>query len=82
MARGYLSEDRPASFRDDSEGVARFEGVTGVAATKIAVLVRLATGFQYWVPQSVIHDDSEVFAAGQKGALIVKAWFAQKQGMQ
>lgn len=33
------------------------------------------TGF---VPQSVIHDDSEVFEKGHRGKLIVKGWWAER----
>jgi len=33
-----------------------------------------------WIPRSVIHDDSEVFDEGHEGTLVVKLWFAEKQG--
>lgn len=34
-----------------------------------------------WIPKSVITDDSEVWKEGQlPGSLIVKRWFAEKQG--
>ena len=35
---------------------------------------------EVWVPKSVIHDDSEVFAADDEGTLIVFEWWAEKQG--
>ncbi len=31
-----------------------------------------------WVPQSVIHDDSEVYEKGGEGKLVVKRWWAEK----
>lgn len=34
-----------------------------------------------WVPKSVITDDSEVWKKDQEpGSLIVKRWFAEKEG--
>lgn len=37
-----------------------------------------------WVPKSVIHDDSEVYEKSIEGGgpalLIVKFWFAEKEG--
>lgn len=34
----------------------------------------------FWVPQECIHDDSEVYKRGQEGKLIVKEYWAVKQG--
>lgn len=34
-----------------------------------------------WVPFSVIHDDSEVYEPGDHGKLILKGWWALKQGL-
>lgn len=33
-----------------------------------------------WIPQSVIHDDSEVYQDGDEGTLVVEDWFAEKEG--
>lgn len=33
-----------------------------------------------WIPKSVIHDDSEVWEDEQDGDLVVKDWYAKKQG--
>lgn len=33
-----------------------------------------------WVPQWAIHDDSDVWKAGQSGAIIVLERFAEKKG--
>jgi len=33
-----------------------------------------------WIPQSQIHDDSEVYKEGHTGTLVVTAWFARKKG--
>lgn len=33
-----------------------------------------------WIPQSQIHEDSEVWKKGDGGALIVNDWYAKKKG--
>jgi hypothetical protein len=33
-----------------------------------------------WIPKSCIDDDSEVYEDGTEGTLIVKKWFAKKNG--
>lgn len=40
-------------------------------------------GKDYWVPKSVIHDDSEVFDEldNDNGTLIVESWWAKKAGL-
>lgn len=59
------------------------------AVTAKAVLVRSGGGREHWIPKSGIHDDSEVYgtddygkqqARGSSGTLIVKRWFARKEG--
>ena len=38
---------------------------------------------KFWVPKSVIHDDSECWADAddkREGELVVKRWFAEKEG--
>lgn len=35
---------------------------------------------EVWVPQSQIHDDSEVFDVGQEGTLVVTEWLATQKG--
>lgn len=35
-----------------------------------------------WIPKSVIEDESECYAAGHEGALVIKDWFAQKEGLE
>lgn len=52
-----------------------------IKATDAALLVQDEEGEEMWVPKSVIHDDSEVFKADQQGDLIVKVWWAEKEGL-
>jgi len=45
-----------------------------------ALLCRIDGVGEEWIPQSQIHDDSEVYGDGDAGALVVRTWFAEKQG--
>lgn len=46
-----------------------------------AILVRLDDDREAWVPKSVISEDSEVWADGTDGELIVPQWWATKEGL-
>lgn len=54
-------------------------------ATNKALLVELRDGLradeEVWIPLSQIHDDSEVWGAGDEGELVVTSWFAEKEGL-
>lgn len=65
--------------RDDPEDVT-LDDVECVRQTDKAIFVELEDGRQAWIPQSVVTDDSEVYAAGHKGKLVIKGWFAAKEG--
>ena len=54
--------------------------VTVKRETKKAVLVIFTGAKEVWIPQSAIHDDSEVWKQGQIGKLVVCAWFARARG--
>lgn len=64
----------------DDEGVT-FDKTVGVKETDAALLVRFADGKERWFPKSAIHDDSEVFEEDGEGTLVVKTWFAEKEGL-
>jgi len=58
-----------------------YDEVFVVAASAAAIKVRTLhqkPGTVFWVPKTQIHTDSEVFAQGDRGMLIVNSWFAQK----
>ena len=61
----------------------RFTAAPGVVAGNMDFF-REVTGiksvFEHWIPQSVIHDDSEIWRHGDKGSLTLKVWWARKQG--
>ena len=48
------------------------------AETAKALLCIPEEGEQYWIPKSVVHDDSEAWKKGDSGKLIVKKWWAEK----
>lgn len=48
-------------------------------ASDKAIYVRIATR-SFWIPQSVVHDDSDVWRVGDKGKIVVAAWWAEKNG--
>ncbi len=60
------------------------ESITGArctAETHKAILVVIDDEDEYWIPKSQIDEDSEVYAAGHSGTLIVTTWFAEKEGL-
>jgi hypothetical protein len=58
----------------------RFPDCQGLAATEMGLKVRFADGSEEWMPSSQVHEDSEVYAAGHEGALVVKRWLAIQRG--
>lgn len=63
---------------DDPINVGR---VRVVKATDRALLCEFDDGEERWIPQSVVHDDSEAWLAGDEGDLVVNRWFAEKEGL-
>jgi len=58
-----------------------FKGVLCKRQTPKAILVELQQEKEVWIPQSQIHDDSEVYREGDAGTLVVSEWFAEKEGL-
>lgn len=59
-----------------------FDDCEAVHETDKALLViipDLDKGEPVWVPQSQIHDDSDVHKLGTSGKLIITEWFAQQK---
>lgn len=77
--------------RDEEDEGVRFEKCVATVETAKALLVRCdddgdAAKFNEkpegrWLPKSCIHDDSEVNSKDDKGMLVVKTWFAKKEGI-
>jgi hypothetical protein len=55
------------------------------ASTKGAIKVNLkdknGKDRELWIPQSQVHDDSEVYAKGHTGKLVISMWLAEKEGL-
>jgi len=58
----------------------RIDDVVCIRQTAKAILV-VIEDVERWIPQSAIHDDSEVWQDGDKGELVVAGWFAEKVGL-
>jgi hypothetical protein len=63
-----------------SDGISIGKG-RATAQTKDAIRVSLQSGIELWIPQSVIHDDSEVFERGGTGNVVVAEWWADVKGL-
>jgi hypothetical protein len=76
---------RPAVRRRSNEPV-RFNNVRCLRATDRAIylLIPAVPGrraeWRGWIPQSQIHDDSEVWRAGDTGQLVLTRWIAEQKG--
>jgi hypothetical protein len=57
------------------------ENVTVKLETDKAILAIFEDETEAWIPKSMIDDDSEVYKMGTSGTLIVKRWFAEKEGL-
>lgn len=49
-------------------------------ATDDAILITVE-GENIWIPQSQIHDDSEVWKEGDTGELVIPMWLAEKKNL-
>ena len=49
-------------------------------ATEKALLFEPEDDDAFWVPKSVVHEDSEVYKEEHEGKLLVKRWWAEKEG--
>jgi len=51
-----------------------------IAESEKAIKV-VIDGEAHWIPQSQIHDDSEVWKKGDEGELVVTQWIAEQKGL-
>ena len=54
------------------------DGVTCESGSAKAIKVFI-DGEVSWIPQSQIHDDSEVYKADTEGTLIITRWLAERK---
>ncbi len=67
--------------RDDGGDEPRDLGEGKITAeTAKAILFVPDDGEQFWVPKSCVHDDSEIWKKEDSGKLVVKSWWAEKNG--
>ena len=63
-----------------SDPTVEIDDVAVEAETDLALLC-IIDDKQVWIPKSVVHEDSEVAGEGDSGTIVVKRWFAEKQGL-
>lgn len=66
-------------MNDDREAPVDIANCKCVKETDRALLIEHG-GAERWVPKSVVHDDSEVFEEDHEGTLVLKSWFAEREG--
>jgi hypothetical protein len=65
----------------------RFANARCLRATDKAIFVHIAAvpgrraAWQGWIPQSQVHDDSEVWREDDAGALVLTRWIAEQKGL-
>ena len=64
---------------EDSDRAVKIPGAKAIRATPAALVV-VIDGKEHLVPQSQIHEDSEVFKPGTDGDLVVSRWLAEQRG--
>lgn len=57
-----------------------FDNVVVKAETDKAILC-VIDGDEHWIPKSQIDEDSEVYASGTEGTLVITDWIAQQKGL-
>lgn len=81
MEAGLVRYYRGMSRDEEDSGHEYETEVTCVEETPKALkLRRNDDGNTFFVPKSVVHEDSDVYEQGTDGKLIVKSWFAEKEG--
>lgn len=65
----------------DSDATFEVEVEEVLKETDKALLVKLETGDEMWIPKSQIHDNSEVWKSGHVGKLVIPEWLATEKGL-
>lgn len=74
----------PRGIRDDDDDdyTVTFDDVRAVAESAQALCVRMhGDDDTVWIPKSQITDDSEVYAPGHLGRLVITRWIAIQKGL-
>ena len=70
-------------FKEYDEKNVFITGAKCLRDSKQAILVKVKVkdkDEEFWVPQSQIHSDSEVWVVGDEGKLVISKWLAIKRG--
>lgn len=78
ISRGILDE---TPIQADSNDLVTFTAKSIRMSSSGLALLCCIHEREHWIPISLIDDDSEVYKPGDSGKLIVKAWFAEKEGL-
>ena len=76
ISRGILDETPARAHSNDM--VTFIASAIRMSSSGLALLCRIHER-EYWIPISLIDDDSEVYKPGNSGKLMIKAWFAEKE---
>lgn len=55
-----------------------------VHLTEMAILIRDEENAEYWIPLSMVNEESEIGAGslpGEAGVLVIPEWLAEEKGM-
>ena len=58
----------------------KIENVVAKRETEAALLCEI-DGEDHWIPKSQIDEDSEVYAEGHQGSLVITQWIADQKGI-
>ena len=79
--RGYRSEGLNLERPYAAKPPVTIAGANCTRETEKAVMVRVGQR-DYWIPQSAIHADSEVWKLGDSGKLVAAHWWASRNGFK
>ncbi len=77
-----MAEEEDDGYEFEFKALCIHETWTPNRKERMSLLVRLADGKELWIPYANIHEDSEVYAKGDSGKLVIKSWWAEKQGYE
>lgn len=64
-----------------AEEKAEIDDVKIIGKTSGGAMICIIDGQKRFIPQSVIHADSEIWRVGDEGTLTLWEWFAVKEGL-
>lgn len=64
----------------DRDDLCEFDDVFVEAETASAILCNI-DGDKYWIPQSQVHANSEVWHVEDEGKLVITRWIAEQKGL-